>query len=338
AHILQLFLLSPVQKNKVVTHYAIKREDTGRFFISKKRSFTCVHDLVIYYQHHLKDLDCPSLTPIIKDSSHMQDTWERPSSDFTLEEKVYWIKFPEMSLWKGKWTEGKRKVLIQTFSKEFFERKNVTNGIEILKKLNHKNIIELYALCTTNDPVYIVTEFMEKGDLLSFLREEEGSLLTDQELLRIADQVADGMAYLEVKRVLHLDLTCSSILVDDNLVCKISQFGFAIQKQGRPVTLEGVIAPVRWMPPEALERGIFSSKTDVWSFGIVLYEIFTLGQTPYTTLKSLEGVRTKLTSGYRLPQPPLCTSDIYSLMLRCWHQNLNSRPSFQEIVESNIFK
>lgn len=100
----------------------------------------------------------------------MQDTWERPSSDFTLEEKVYWIKFPEMSLWKGKWTEGKRKVLIQTFSKEFFERKNVTNGIEILKKLNHKNIIELYALCTTNDPVYIVTEFMEKGDLLSFLR------------------------------------------------------------------------------------------------------------------------------------------------------------------------
>ncbi|XP_073463540.1 protein-tyrosine kinase 6-like isoform X2 [Aquarana catesbeiana] len=327
-----------VQKNKVVTHYAIRREDTGRFFIYEERSFTCVHDLVIYYQHHLENHDCLPLTPFIKDPSHMEDTWERPSSDFTLEEKVYYNKVPEMSLWKGKWTEGRRKVLIQTISKEFFERRNLMDGIEIVKKLNHKNIIELYVLCTTNDPVYIVTEFMEKGDLRSFLCGEEGSLLTDPELRHIADQVADGMAYLEVKCVLHLHLMCRSIHVGDNLVCKISQFSFAIQKKGDPVTLLNSTVPVQWMPPEVLQSGEFSDKTDVWSFGIVLYEIFTLGQTPYTTLKGLEEVRRKVTSGYRLPQPPLCSGDIYSLMLRCWHQARKSRPSFQEIVESKIFK
>ncbi|XP_073463532.1 protein-tyrosine kinase 6-like [Aquarana catesbeiana] len=327
-----------VRKNKEVTHYIIKREDTGRFFINKESSFTCIQDLVVNCQHHLKGHDCLPLTPFIKDPSHMKDPWERPSSDFTLEEKVYETNIDKTSLWKGNWTEGRRKVLIQTISKEFFERRKIMDGIEVLKKLKHKNIIELYALCTTKDPVYIVTEFVGKGDLLFFLRGEKGSLLTELELLHIADQVADGMAYLEVKCVLHLDLTCRRILVGDNLVCKISQFGSAIQKKGDPFILSGVAVPVHFMPPEVLQSKIYSNKTDVWSFGIVLYEIFTLGQKPYTGLKGLEEVRRKVTSGYRLPQPPLCTGDIYTLMLQCWDQYLDGRPSFQEIVESKIFK
>ncbi|XP_072270498.1 tyrosine-protein kinase Src-1-like isoform X2 [Pyxicephalus adspersus] len=313
-----------VRKNKAVINYSIKREDTGRFFIYKDKSFTCVHDLVQYYQHHLKDQNRLPLTPFFNDYSHVEENWERPSLDFTLEEKMSLHSTNiETCLWKGKWIEGRRKVHIQTVSKELFERANFMHGIEILKNLNHKNIIHLYALCTSNDPVYIITEFMQKGHLLSVLRGDEGTLLTESELLHIAHQVADGMAYLEVKRVKHLDLTCRNIMVGDNLVCKISQFGFAKQKE--------------WMPPEVLKGGIFTTKTDVWSFGIVLYEIFTLGQTPYATLKGLEEVRTKVTEGYRLPKPPLCTSDVYSLMLKCWHQDLDSRPSFQEIVESKIF-
>ncbi|XP_073463537.1 tyrosine-protein kinase Srms-like isoform X2 [Aquarana catesbeiana] len=324
-----------VSRNKEVLHYIIKKEDTGKVFIFEERLFTCVHDLVHYYRYHLKDHNCLPLTPFLKVPSQSEDPGEKPLADFTLMKKVKSNKAEtfEICLWEGKWADGDRKVLIQTISEEFFEKNNFMRGIEIHKTLSHRNVTKLYALCTTQDPIYVVTEFMEKGDLQTFLHGEEGLHLEEAELMYIAQQVADAMAYLEVKCVRHLDLNGRNILVGNNLLCKVSQFG--LSKKGMPPTENKDEIPVRWMPPEVLEYSEFSDKIDVWSFGIVLYEIFTLGQHPYKGLTS-KVLATKLKKGYRLPMPPLCTNNIYRLMLECWNEEANKRPSFQKIVERKI--
>ncbi|XP_068118042.1 tyrosine-protein kinase Srms-like [Hyperolius riggenbachi] len=326
-----------VRKNKQVIHYDIERDVTQGFFIHIGRYFTCVHDLVLYHRYHLEDHKCLPLVPFLSSLSSSEN-WERPSSDFTLVRKVsdFDISHYRFTRWESSWKEGRRKVLVHTMSREFFTRNHFMSGMEVLKTLSHRNVAELYALCTTEDPVYIVTECMEKGDLQSFLCGEEGHRLSESELLHIADQVLVGMAYLEAKRVLHLDLCCRNILVGNDLVCKISQFGFAIQEKGKHVWPPGKKMLVKWMPPEVIEQGEVSSKTDVWSFGILLYEIFSLGQTPYKGVTSKEAAKNML-AGYRLPMPPLCPADVYDLMLKCWYEDPRKRPTFQQIVESKIF-
>ncbi|XP_044128784.1 tyrosine-protein kinase Srms-like [Bufo gargarizans] len=211
-------------------------------------------------------------------------------------------------------------------------------GIEILKRLNHRNIITLYALCTSENPIYIVTEFLAKGDLQSFLQGEEGPFLTDPQLMHIASQLVDGLAYLEVKHVAHCSLACCHVIVGNNLICKISHFQNArmVKNSETCIIIHG-LTQLKWMPPEYFYYGELSTKTCVWSFGILLYEIFTLGQRPYTGLK-IPDVLKKLEAGYRLPMPPLCSSNVYSLMLKCWDIKPSKRPSFQKIMEMKIFQ
>ncbi|NXD31287.1 LCK kinase, partial [Spelaeornis formosus] len=151
----------------------------------------------------------------------------------------------------------------------------------LMKKLQHPRLVRLYAV-VTKEPIYIITEFMEKGSLVDFLKTSEGVKLGTNKLLDMAAQIAEGMAFIEAKNYIHRDLRAANILVSDALCCKIADFGLARLIEDNEYTArEGAKFPIKWTAPEAINYGTFTIKSDVWSFGILLTEIVTYGRIPY---------------------------------------------------------
>ena len=156
-----------------------------------------------------------------------------------------------------------------------------------------------------------------------------------KDLLCWAYQVAKGMEYLDNQRVMHGDLACRNVLLADNNVIKICDFGLAkdIYKTDTYRKKTDGPLPVKWMAIESLQDRIFSTQSDVWSYGIVLWEMFSLGQTPYPGMAVNEVFYNRLKDGYRMEKPPLCPNSVYSIMLKCWDGNPEKRPSFTKLVE-----
>ncbi|XP_031750440.1 tyrosine-protein kinase Srms-like, partial [Xenopus tropicalis] len=260
--------------------------------------------------------------------AQQSDQWERPRSEFKLVKHLGAGDFGE--IWEGLWN-NKDKVAIKTFKRA--NESHFKNEVNALKTLCHKNLIQLYAVCSVGEPVYIVTELMAKGSLLQFLKGNEGPWLTDANFMHIISQVAEGMAHLENKHILHINLGARNVLVGEELLCKIADFGLArILKNDFYLIEKDTSVPIRWTAPEVLTDDRYTAKSDVWSFGIFMYEVFMLGRTPYPGMSNQE-VKDKVPSGYRLPKPDDCSPDIYMLMLECWQEEPNRRPSFFDLVE-----
>ncbi|XP_071820843.1 fibroblast growth factor receptor-like isoform X3 [Apostichopus japonicus] len=209
---------------------------------------------------------------------------------------------------------------------------------------SHPNLMTLLACCTQREPYYLITEFMEYGDLLNFLRrcreKENGEKdniynVGEMEQLGIAHQIAKGMAYVQEERYYHGDLAARNVLVGRGLTIKISDFGLAddIYSRGYKRREQEQKIPIKWCSIEAILNGICSSEGDVWSYGVVLYEIFTLGGTPYPGIAGRFLVA-QLREGYRMDQPEGCPDEIYKIMLQCWEEVAESRPRFNDISQS----
>ncbi|XP_039878756.1 tyrosine-protein kinase Srms isoform X2 [Simochromis diagramma] len=159
----------------------------------------------------------------------------------------------------------------------------------------------------------------------------EGLALTSAHLIYMGSQVAEGMAYLEDRSIVHRDLAARNILVGDDLVCKVADFGLArIIRDSVYTASRNTKIPVRWTAPEAALHQRFSVKSDVWSFGVLLYEMMSRGKMPYEG-KSNKEVMDLLTSGFRLPSPSRCPSNIYRIMTDCWAIEPSKRPSFHAL-------
>ncbi|XP_054626687.1 tyrosine-protein kinase Fes/Fps isoform X1 [Dunckerocampus dactyliophorus] len=157
----------------------------------------------------------------------------------------------------------------------------------ILKQYDHPNIVKLIGVCTQKQPIYIIMELVQGGDFLSFLR-QEGSNLTPKMLVRMAENVAAGMEYLEKKKCIHRDLAARNCLVAERRVVKISDFGMSRQQEDGVYSVEGGLKqiPIKWTAPEALSYGRYTTESDVWSFGVLLWEAFSLGLNPYTSMSN----------------------------------------------------
>ncbi|XP_060794044.1 tyrosine-protein kinase Srms isoform X2 [Neoarius graeffei] len=159
----------------------------------------------------------------------------------------------------------------------------------------------------------------------------EGQVLTSAHLIYMAGQVAEGMAYLEDRHIVHRDLAARNILVGSDLECKVADFGLArIIKDSVYTASRNTKIPVRWTAPEAALHQRFSVKSDVWSFGVLLYEMMSRGKMPYEG-KTNKEVLEILTSGYRLPSPSRCPPNIYRMMMECWAAESSKRPSFHAL-------
>ncbi|KAF4017826.1 hypothetical protein G4228_009515 [Cervus hanglu yarkandensis] len=203
----------------------------------------------------------------------------------------------------------------------------------ILKQYSHPNIVRLIGVCTQKQPIYIVMELVQGGDFLTFLR-TEGARLRVKTLLQMVGDAAAGMEYLESKCCIHRDLAARNCLVTEKNVLKISDFGMSREEADGIYAASGGLrqVPVKWTAPEALNYGRYSSESDVWSFGILLWETFSLGASPYPNLSNQQ-TREFVEKGGRLPCPELCPDAVFRLMEHCWAYEPGQRPTFSIIYQ-----
>ncbi|XP_061709558.1 uncharacterized protein LOC133519566 [Cydia pomonella] len=214
------------------------------------------------------------------------------------------------------------------------EKQELLHEIYIMQKIGtHPNVVTLLACCTEHEPYLLIMEYVMCGKLLTYLRERRSrpdrfsgsGALTSRDLTVFAYCVARGMDYIASKGIVHRDLAARNVLVDHNKLCKIADFGMS-RAAGGASRNRGAL-PVRWMAPEALLYNVYSHSTDVWAFGITLWEIVTLGSTPYAAMSGRE-VLAAVTEGYRLERPPHCKPQLYRAMHSCWHADPSQRPTF----------
>ncbi|XP_066024224.1 fibroblast growth factor receptor 4-like [Pocillopora verrucosa] len=224
------------------------------------------------------------------------------------------------------------------------EKAALLNEIRTLKQAGrHPNIVNLIGAWVRFQTVFVVTELVRGGSLESLLKsKDDGSneyanvccKLSDRQLLNIALQVALGMQHLEERKCIHRDLAARNVFIDSSKVAKVGDFGLArnISDDGLYIKTSCVKIPWRWSSLESLRDRVYTSKSDVWSFGILLSEIATHGELPYPDIESPLSLVSRLSTGYRMPRPHECSEELYTLMSSCWNENPLMRPSFTDIV------
>uniref|UniRef100_A0A3P8NMH7 receptor protein-tyrosine kinase n=1 Tax=Astatotilapia calliptera TaxID=8154 RepID=A0A3P8NMH7_ASTCA len=236
---------------------------------------------------------------------------------------------------------GKREILvaIKTLKAGYTERqrRDFLSEASIMGQFDHPNIIHLEGVVTKSSPVMIITEFMENGSLDSFLRQNDGQFTVIQ-LVGMLRGIAAGMKYLCDMNYVHRDLAARNILVNSNLVCKVSDFGLSrfLEEDTSDPTYTSALGgkiPIRWTAPEAIQYRKFTSSSDCWSYGIVMWEVMSYGERPYWDMSN-QDVINAIEQDYRLPPPMDCPSALHQLMLDCWQKDRNNRPKFSQIVST----
>ncbi|XP_071844253.1 tyrosine-protein kinase CSK-like [Apostichopus japonicus] len=196
----------------------------------------------------------------------------------------------------------------------------------VMTSLKHPNLVELLGV-VLEYPLLLVMEFMSKGNLVEYLRSRGRSVVTPDHLVQFSLDAAKGMHYLEKKGLVHRDLAARNILISEEDRAKVSDFGLTAAEEHNQYGKE---LPIRWTAPEALDSKKFSTKSDVWSFGILLWEIYSYGKVPYPRIPLAE-IRKYVGNKYRMEAPDGCPSFIHKLMKDCWNISPKERPSFQSI-------
>ncbi|XP_041364044.1 proto-oncogene tyrosine-protein kinase receptor Ret-like [Gigantopelta aegis] len=294
-------------------------------------------------------------SPSKNDVGDLDAKWEFPRQHLVLEETLGEGEFGQVVKARAwglegdeKWSQVAVKMLKPDATGSEFQ--DLWSELNLLKEVNHPNVIRLLGACTQSGPFYVIVEFCQFGCLKSYLRSarfngrpswderQDASgcnrkrnpiTLSLSHLLSFAWQIAKGMEYISIMKLIHRDLAARNILVaEDNLV-KISDFGLSrdVYEADTYLKMSKGRIPVKWMAPESLYAQIYTTKSDIWSFGIVLWEITTLGANPYPGIVP-ERLFSLLKTGYRMDRPDDCTEEMYAVMQKCWKTAPEQRPSF----------
>uniref|UniRef100_H2YE95 Tyrosine-protein kinase receptor n=1 Tax=Ciona savignyi TaxID=51511 RepID=H2YE95_CIOSA len=240
--------------------------------------------------------------------------------------------------------EKKTRVAVKTLhgNESVSKRMEFLKEASVMKAFNSHHVVRLLGVVSITKRPMVVMEFMSKGDLKTYLRssrpdaeDHKEEPLTLQQKLQMCGEIADGMSYLSETKYVHRDLAARNCLVHDDLTVKIGDFGLTrdvYETDYYRIDSRGIL-PVRWMAPESLKDGVFDSRSDVWSYGVVLWEIATLAEQPYQGQQHDQVTRFVIDGGY-MEKPKDCPKKLYDMMLMCWHYSPSMRPTFTEIVAS----
>uniref|UniRef100_A0A8C2GSV8 Tyrosine-protein kinase receptor n=1 Tax=Cyprinus carpio TaxID=7962 RepID=A0A8C2GSV8_CYPCA len=241
--------------------------------------------------------------------------------------------------------EPETRVAIKTVneSASMRERIEFLNEASVMKEFNCHHVVRLLGVVSQGQPTLVIMELMTRGDLKSYLRslrsKEQGSssqsLPPLKKMIQMAGEIADGMAYLNANKFVHRDLAARNCMVAEDFTVKIGDFGMTRDIYETDYYRKGGkgLLPVRWMSPESLKDGVFTTNSDVWSFGVVLWEIATLAEQPYQGMSNEQVLRFVMEGGL-LDKPDNCPDMLFELMRMCWQYNPKMRPSFLEIINS----
>ncbi|XP_064620073.1 tyrosine-protein kinase CSK-like [Lineus longissimus] len=315
-----------------VEHYKILFQN-NKLTIDEEEYFDNLTDLV---DHYKKDADglCVNLKqglekkgPLnfsVNQDDFVAGGWVIDKSQLELGDTIGKGEFGAVlkGVFKG------QKIAVKTLKDDTRAAQGFLAEASLMTSLRHPNLVELMGV-VLGETIYIVTEFMGKGNLADFLRSRGRSIIVKKDQLNFARDVCAGMAYLESADLVHRDLAARNILLSDECIAKVSDFGLARHTESNQ---EGGKFPIKWTAPEALRDNLFSNKSDVWSFGILLWEIYAFGRMPYPRIPLADVVH-HVSQGYRMEKPEGCPQNVYLIMGKCWDESPNKRPAFSEMLQ-----
>ncbi|XP_074912349.1 tyrosine-protein kinase ITK/TSK [Buteo buteo] len=323
--------------NPVIKHYHINEttDFPKRYYLAEKHVFDCIPELINYHQHNAGGL--------VTRLRYAVSSWRKKApitaglsygklvinhSELTRVQEIGSGQFGVVYL--GYLLE-KTKVAIKTIREGAMSEEDFIEEAKVLMKLSHPKLVQLYGVCFENAPISLVFEFMENGCLSDYLRSQRGSF-SKETLLGMCQDVCEGMAYLEQNSVIHRDLAARNCLVGESHVVKVSDFGMSrIVLDDQYTSSTGTKFPVKWSAPEVFSYSNYSTKSDVWSFGVLMWEVFSEGKIPYENRTNGEVVE-EINAGFRLYKPKLASKAIYEVMSHCWRMRKDDRPSFSVLL------
>ncbi|XP_019856305.1 PREDICTED: tyrosine-protein kinase-like, partial [Amphimedon queenslandica] len=316
-----------------ILHYLLYNHN-NTYCISDQVKFNSLNELLQYYMLIADYLPCTLTVPVFKPVNRLierDERWEIEKSSIRVMNCTDIREFGEIFM--GYW-HNKGSVLIKTNITADITQERFLKEANILKKLNYESIICLYGVCTKEYPFYIVTELMNHGNLKKHLSRYS---FAPAELIYITAQVVNGMIYLGEQYYIHCDLRAANILVGEYNTVKIANFHFAQHLNGNKYWIieERTKLAIRWTAPEWHTLNRLGIKSDVWSFGILLWELVTKGNLPYPGMTNVEVVEA-VPQGYRMIIPEDCPEPFQQLMVNCWEQNDDERPRFEDIFETLV--
>lgn len=316
-----------------VEHYRVIYRD-NKLTIDEEEFFENLTQLV---EHYEKDADglCTQLKRSVPKKGNL---------DFSVDSKAFemagWVinkielKLGEV-IGKGEFGDvvlghlRGNKVAVKTLKDSSKTAQQFLAEASVMTSLRHPNLVQMIGVVFDWPSVCLVTEFMGKGSLVDYLRSRGRLHVTKRDHINFATDTCAGMAYLESKKVVHRDLAARNVLISDECTAKVSDFGLA---RDESFNQEGGKFPIKWTAPEALRQSKFSNKSDMWSFGILLWEIYSFGRVPYPRIP-LSDVVKHVEKGYRMEAPEGCPPEVYEMMRISWDLDPSRRPSFEEVLK-----
>ncbi|XP_078450479.1 tyrosine-protein kinase Tec-like [Lampetra fluviatilis] len=320
---------------ETIKHYHIKENVQGQFFLAEKHVFSSIPELIMYHQHNAAGLVVRLRHPVNHQSIEAPTTvgfsyqkWEIDPQELTFMHELGSGQYGVVRL--GQWKRRKL-VAVKMIQEGAMSEEDFIEEAKVMMQLSHPRLVQLYGVCTQQRPLCIVTEYMAGGSLQLFLKAQRGSTVPEL-MAEICLDVCEAMSYLEAKMFLHRDLAARNCLVGEGNIVKVSDFGMTRYVLDDQYTCSmGAKFPVKWSPPEVFQYTRFSTKSDVWSFGVLMWEVYTEGHMPFEGWSNQQVVD-EILRGCRLYQPALSPPTAYSIMLDCWQEKPESRCSFIELL------
>lgn len=330
-----------------VEHYRIILQG-DKITIDEEEYFENLNTLVEHYQEDADglctSLGCPfpregtSLPYTVDKTAFEQAGWTIKREDITLQETIGKGEFGDVRLGNYRGQKVAVKELIKDSS---VATQNFLGEAKVMTSLQHENLVRLLGLVieesagSLRSKIFLVTEFMGKGSLLEYLRSRGRQYVTKKDQIGFAFDTCCGMAYLENRHVVHRDLAARNVLLSDEGKAKVADFGLASTDGA---TIDSGKLPIKWTAPEALRHSQFSNKSDMWSFGILLWEIYSFGRVPYPRIP-LGDVVKHVEKGYQMEAPEGCPAQVYTIMKDAWELEPEKRPTFASSRESlDVFR